>query len=102
MLRELTDLPGALALPPFVRFWLGRASTYCWQQGPRTRHVQQGEGVEQGDSLSPALFSLGLHAALRDVQLDVRPDLGERILAYLNDVTMLANPERALNIVRCF
>ena len=102
MLRELKEVPEASALLPFVRLWLGRTSTYCWQQGARTRHLQQGEGVEQGDPLSPALFSLGLRAALRDLQLDVRPDLGECILAYLDDVTILANPQRALDLVRRF
>ena len=60
VLRELKEVPEASALLPFVRLWLGRTSTYCWQQGARTRHLQQGEGVEQGDPLSPALFSLGL------------------------------------------
>ena len=43
-----------------------------------------------------------LIAALRDLQLDVRPDLGECILAYLDDVTILANPQRALDFVRRF
>ena len=102
VLRELKEVPEASALLPFVRLWLGRTSTYCWQQGARTRHLQQGEGVEQGDPLSPALFSLGLRAALRDLQLDVRPDLGECILAYLDDVTILANPQRALDLIRRF
>ncbi|CAE7246381.1 unnamed protein product, partial [Symbiodinium sp. CCMP2592] len=95
VLRELTEVPQASALLPFVRLCLGRTSTYCWQQGAHTRHLQQGEGVEQGDPLSPALFSLGLRAALRDLQVDVRPELGERVLAYLDEVTFLARPHAA-------
>ncbi|CAE7505107.1 unnamed protein product [Symbiodinium natans] len=102
VLRELRDVPKAAALLPFVRRWLDRTSTYVWQQGARTRHLRQAEGVEQGDPLSPALFSLGLRAALRDLQLDVRPDLGERVLAYLDDVTILASPQRALDLIRRF
>ena len=63
-------------------------------------------------SLTPRLTPILLHgiplcpscltAALRDLQLDVRPDLGECILAYLDDVTILANPQRALDLVRRF
>ena len=94
VLRELRDVPEASLLLPFACLWLGRTWTYVWQQGDRTRRLYQGEGVEQGDPLSPAFFSLGLRAALCSLQGDLRPDWGERVLAYLDDVTILASPRR--------
>ena len=38
-------------------------------------------------------------ATLRELQLAVRPDLGERVLAYLDDVSILASPKRGLDFV---
>ena len=87
---------------PFARLWLGRPSSFVWQQGPLSRSISQAEGVEQGDPLSPALFCLGLRPALQALQQEIREDLGERILAYLDDVTILASPQRALHLVRRF
>ena len=102
ILQELRSLPAAAALLPFARLWLGRPSSFVWQQGATTRHLRQAEGVEQGDPLSPALFCLGLQPALTDLQRELREDLGERVLAYLDDVTILAAPERVLHLVRRF
>ena len=45
---------------------------------------------------------LGLQPALTDLQRELREDLGERVLAYLDDVTILAAPERVLHLVRRF
>ena len=84
ILHELRQLPEAAALLPFARLWLG-----LWQQGP----------VSRGNPLSPALFCLGLRPALRALQQETHEDLGERILAYLGDVTILASPQRALHLV---
>ena len=102
ILQELRSLPAAAALLPFARLWLGRPSSFVWQQGTTTRQLRQAEGVEQGDPLSPALFCLGLQPALTDLQRELREDLGERVLAYLDDVTILAAPERVLHLVRRF
>ena len=102
ILHELRHLPEAAALLPFARLWLGRPSSFVWQQGPVSRSISQAEGVEQGDPLSPALFCLGLRPALQALQQEIREDLGERILAYLDDVTILASPQRALHLVRRF
>ena len=44
----------------------------------------------------------GLRPALRALQQEIREDLGEGILAYLDDVTILASPQRALHLVRRF
>ncbi|CAE7295982.1 pol [Symbiodinium natans] len=102
ILHELRHLPEAAALLPFARLWLGRPSSFVWQQGSTTRRITQAEGVEQGDPLSTALFCLGLRPALRDLQREIREDLGERIVAYLDDVTILASPQRALHLVQRF
>ena len=101
ILQELRSLPAAAALLPFARLWLGRPSSFVWQQGATTRHLRQAEGVEQGDPLSPALFCLCLQPALT-LHRELREDLGERVLAYLDDVTILAAPERVLHLVRRF
>ena len=50
-------------------------------------------GTKQGDPLSPALFSLGLHEALQEAQ-DKLPE-GDFLVAYLDDVYILTHPERA-------
>ena len=51
-------------LVPFVWFFYGHPSTYCWwDDAGRFREVRQGEGCEQGDPLVPALFVLGGAAA---------------------------------------
>ena len=89
ILQELRHLPEAAVLLPFARLWLGRPSSFVWQQGPVSRSICQAESVEQGDPLSPALFCLG-------------EDLRERILADFDDVTILASPQRALHLVRRF
>ena len=103
ILQELRSLlAAAAALLAFAGLWLGRPSSFVWHQGATTRHLRQAEGVEQGDPLSPALFCLGLQRALTDLQRDLREDLGERVLAYFDDVTILAAPERVLHLVRRF
>ena len=57
---------------PFVRQLYGTPSTYIWQEDNGTVHdVPQGEGGEQGEALTPALFALGQHPALEAVQRQV-------------------------------
>ena len=89
ILRELRQVPEAAALLPFARLWLGRPSSFVWQQGPVSRSISQAEDVEQGDPSAPALFCLGLRPALRALQQEIREDLGERILAYTSTSSSL-------------
>ena len=51
-----------------------------------------GEGGEQGDPLMPALFALGQHAALVAIQNHLLPT--ERLLAFLDDLHVVAAPHR--------
>ena len=56
----------------------GQGSRYVWFDDNGRRHViHQGEGVEQGDALSPAFFALGLHGALEEAHAELEP--GERV-----------------------
>ena len=55
--------------------------------------IWQGEGCEQGDALSPALFSLGLHDALEEAQQNL-PE-GDFLVAYLDDVYVCTTRENA-------
>ena len=57
-LEELRENPELAPLLPFVRLWYSRPSTYTWRDEHNTVHnIPQAEGVEQGDPLSPLLFS---------------------------------------------
>ena len=87
MLQKLRETPGAASFLPFVRMFYGRRSTYLWTDDAGVGHdIRQGEGCEQGDALSPALFSLGLHDALqkardeRNILHVLRPTLQRRRL----------------------
>ena len=44
ILHELRHLPEAAALLPFARLWLGRPSSFVWQQGPVSQSISQAEG----------------------------------------------------------
>ena len=59
-LQNISSQPTDLAnLIPFVKQWYGHDSTYLWYDDEGTLHeIQQGEGIEQGDALAPALFAL--------------------------------------------
>ena len=64
-----------------------------WIDGNNCPHrVTQAEGGEQGDPLMPALFSLGMHRALTALQTELQP--GERVFAFLDDLYIVAAPER--------
>ena len=85
MLRVLMHLPTASKILPYVRLAYQRQSNYLWKDDRGITHViAQGEGGEQGDPLMPALFSLGLNAALRRIQQNLGN--GEMIYAYLDDI----------------
>ena len=53
-------------------------------------------GVEQGDPLSPLLFSLAIHASLRRANESLRP--GEYLFAFLDDVYTVTSKERAAEV----
>ena len=68
IMAKLHEMPGLRKLLPFVRRPYSRPSRYSWVDGQRERHwIQQHEGREQGDPLSPLLFSLAIHDALCEV-----------------------------------
>ena len=97
MLSKLMSLPTACAMLPFVRLAYGQPSVYIWQDDDgQTHEVHQGEGGEQGDPLMPHLYALGQHPALEDVRGQLRPV--EAIFAYLDDVYVLCQPDRATEV----
>ena len=54
-----------------------------------TQEIPQSEAGEQGDLLMPMLFSLGEHPALEAIQRRLID--GEKLLAYLDDITVLCS-----------
>ena len=56
-------------------------------------NITQGEGVEQGDPLAPALYALGQRHALEVAAAQLLPD--EVLAAYLDDVYIICQPDRA-------
>ena len=94
MLSQLQQLPRASAMLPFVRLAYGQTSTYVWRDAQGASHtIHQGEGGEQGDALMPPLYALGQHRALTEANQHLEP--GEALFAYLDDVYLLCQPERA-------
>ena len=84
----------APSLLPFVHAFYGSPSVYYWYDGQGDLHeIRQGEGIEQGDSLAPALFALAQHGALEAAAGALAP--GDRLLAFLDDVCVVTTPERA-------
>ena len=95
MLSGLRSMEGGDTLLPFVSQFYGQPSQYLWEddEGRRVCHtIPQGEGGEQGDPLMPALFALGQHSALVAVQESLQPT--ERLMAFLDDVYLVSQPER--------
>ena len=65
---------------------------HMWEDENGTdREIQQGEGGEQGDPLTPALFALGQHDALCAVQESLHPS--EILRAFLDDLHVVSVPE---------
>ena len=68
MLGRLARMPNAKALLPFVLLSYAEPSKYDWHDDEgRRRTVTQAEGGEQGDTLMPLLFSIGIQSALEEV-----------------------------------
>ena len=68
MMEALHPNPELASLLPFVRLFYGKDSKYVWYDDDGLSHeICQGERGEQGDPLMPALYALGQHAALAQV-----------------------------------
>ncbi|CAE7230366.1 unnamed protein product, partial [Symbiodinium sp. KB8] len=93
MQTAVRESPALSPLLPFARLWYARESIYLWCAGEHSHRICQSEGGEQGDPLVPALFSVALAPALHDLQRELRPT--EQVLAYFDDVYMLASPDRS-------
>jgi len=84
-------------LVPFARAMYGHPSQYHWWDDLGQHHqIPQGEGVEQGDPLAPALYALGQHHALAQAATHLRD--GELLAAYLDDIYIVCPPERAADL----
>ena len=85
---------------PFVRSLYARVSTYLWwDDDGRCHEIEQAEGVEQGDSLAPALFALGQHDALATAARQL--EAGEFLAAFLDDIYVVTSPSRARDQLDC-
>ena len=94
MLRGLSRVPGAGACFPFVRQFYTAPSRFVWHDAAGRPHaIDQAEGGEQGDPLMPALYALGQHPALVELQRHLRP--GELVFAYLDDIYAIVPSARA-------
>ena len=83
---------------PFVRSLYARVSTYLWGDDAGHCHeIQQAEGVEQGDSLAPALFALSQHDALAAAARQL--EAGEFLAAFLDDIYVVTSPPRARGLL---
>ena len=93
MLRSLSRVPGASACLPFVRQFYTAPSRFVWHDAAGRPHaIDQAEGG-QGDPLMPALYALGQHPALVELQRHLRP--GELVFAYLDDIYVIVPSARA-------
>ena len=91
MLEALQAVPRANRCLPFVRKFYAWPLEFVWHDVACQPHaVTQAEGGEQGDPLTPALFSLGRRAALAEVQARLAPS--ELLLAFFDDVCVIARP----------
>ena len=94
MLSGLQHTPSLTALLPFVAQFYAEPSTYVFYDAEGAAHeIAQGEGGEQGDPLMPALYALGQHPALLQAHAALTP--GEDLYAYLDDIYVTCQPERA-------
>ena len=90
MLDALLANPELQPLLPYARQSYASPRTYTWYDEDGAAHVvHQGEGGEQGDPLMPALYA---HPALHDLHTKLQD--GEAVFAFLDDVYVVAPPER--------
>ena len=87
------EVDGGDAALPFVRQFYGSPSMYWWTDDMGVTHeIWQGEGVEQGDPLMPALYACGQHRALVHVSEDLLDT--ERLFAFMDDIYVSSKPDR--------
>ena len=80
-------------LLPHVRQMYAEASDLVYQMESETVLITS-EGVHQGDPLGPSLFSLAIHPIVSQLQKDHH---NVRILAYLDDIFILGEPDNAID-----
>ena len=98
MLEGLLRMEGGDQILPFARLFYGTPSTCLWEdEMGNTQEIPQGEGGEQGDPLMPMLFSLGEHPAFEAIRRRLLDD--EKLLAYLDDVTVMCQPDRVSAVI---
>ena len=88
--------PACPALAPVSLSWqfYTAPSRFVWHDAAgRPRAIDQAEGGEQGEPLMPALYALGQHPALVELQRHLRP--GELVFAYLDDIYVIVPSARA-------
>ena len=81
-------------LLPHVRQMYAEASDLLYQMESETVLITSEEGVHQGDPLGPSLFSLAIHPIVSQLQRDHH---NVRILAYLDDIFILGEPDNAID-----
>ena len=81
MLDGLLTVDGGDTVLLFVLQFYSEPSQYLWEDNTGD--------IEQGDPLMPLLFSLGQHSALQFLL-----PLGERLIAYLDDLYVVCSPEQ--------
>ena len=67
-----------------------------WYDEGRAHEITQKAGGEQGDPLMPALYALGQHAALVEVNETLHEN--EHIFAYLDDTYVLSKTQSVCHI----
>ena len=99
ILEALTTKPELQPLVPLVRAFYTRESLFLWTDDRGVVHeIRQSEGGEQGDPLMPALYALGQHKALQQAAANLRE--GENLLAFLDDLYVTCDRERARDAFR--
>ena len=64
-----------------------------WDDDSCCHEIAQAEGVEQGDSLAPALFALGQHDVLVAAAQELQA--GEFLAAISDDIYVVTTPSQA-------
>jgi hypothetical protein len=77
--------------------WAYKNETPLWFNGDLLAYSY--EGVRQGDPLGPALFAVGFHSVLRQLQEEF-PTID--LFAYLDDLSATGNPEELVGLATRF
>ena len=93
MLSGLRTTEGGDTLLPFVSQFYGRPSQYLWEDDEGVcHHSSRGRERTRRLSLMSALYALGQHSAVVAVQESMQPT--ERLMAFLDDIYLVSQPER--------